>query len=82
MIGAKEVRFLSSQYHLFKSEQEQEKQKRCKSLDNTMHILGGHRQERPRVGPLGWGSAPPKLDKDDPTTMATTTLLVGEDDET
>jgi hypothetical protein len=47
-----------------------------------MHILGGHRQERPRVGPLGWGSAPPKLDKDDPTTMATTTLLVGEDDET
>jgi hypothetical protein len=41
-IRAKEVRFLSPQHHLLKSEQEQEKRERCKLMDNTMRIPRGH----------------------------------------
>jgi hypothetical protein len=44
-----------------------------------MRIPGGHRQERPRLGPLGWGFSPLKLDEDNPAIMDVATLATGED---
>jgi hypothetical protein len=44
---------MSSQHHLLKSKQEQEKWELFEPMDNT--ILRGHQQEGPRVVFLGWG---------------------------
>jgi hypothetical protein len=43
-----------------KSEQKQEMRERCKPTDNNMRISGGHRQNKRREGPLGWGAPHPR----------------------
>jgi hypothetical protein len=50
--GTNEVRLLSPRHHFLKSKQKQEKWEWHKPTTNTIHILGGHQQERPRVGLL------------------------------
>jgi hypothetical protein len=50
-------------------------------MTNAIHVLGGHKQERPRAGLLR-GSALPVPNEDGPTIRSTTTLTASEDDGT
>jgi hypothetical protein len=53
--GTDEVRLLSTRHHFLIQGKKQNKRDERKPTINTMCILGGHRQERPRADPLGQG---------------------------
>jgi hypothetical protein len=51
-------------------------------IDDSTHIPGGHPQEGTKMGLLGRGSLPPRLDKEDPTITTMATAIADKHDKT